>query len=109
MSWKIMLSTRARCDLRNIYEYIAYRLLAPETANRQVQRIMQKIRTLDQCPMRYRLYEEEPWHGVGLRFFPVGRYLIFYLPHEGRNTVRIVRILYGGRDIRKQLNETRIE
>lgn len=39
-------------------------------------------------------------------FFPVDNYLVFYLPNETKNTVSIVRIMYGGRDIRRQLSET---
>jgi toxin ParE1/3/4 len=43
---------------------------------------------------------------MGLRFFPVDNYLVFYLPKETDKMVYIVRIMYGGRDIRKQLRET---
>lgn len=109
MSWDIVYTAGARRDLRDIYEYIAYELLVPETAAGQTQRIMKEIRALDEMPMRFRLYEEEQWHSEGLRFFPVDNYLVFYLPDETRNTVSIVRIMYGGRDIRRQLSETEIE
>lgn len=98
-----------RRDLRNIYEYIAYDLLVPETAAGQTQRIMKSIRSLDWMPMRFQLYDEESWHSAGLRFFPVDNYLVFYLPDETKNTVSIVRIMYGGRDVRRQLSETKIE
>lgn len=103
MSWNIVYTAGAKHDLRNIYEYIAYDLLVPETAEGQIQRIMKEIRTLGEMPMRFRLYEEEPWYSVGLRLFPVDNYLVFYLPDESKNTVSIVRIMYGGRDIRRQL------
>ena len=98
-----MYTAGAKRDLRDIYEYIAYELLAPETAVGQTKRIMKKIRTLDEMPMRFQLYGEEPWHSKGLRFFPVDNYLVFYLPDETKNTVSIVRIMYGGRDIHRQL------
>lgn len=109
MNWNIMYTAGARRDLRDIYEYIAYGLFAPEAATRQMQRIIKEIRALDEMPMRFQLYEEEPWHSEGLRFFPVDNYLVFYLPDETKNTVGIVRIMYGGRDIRRQLSETEIE
>ena len=109
MSWKIVYTAGAKRDLKNIYEYIAYNLLVPETAARQTQRIMKEIRSLDNTPMRFRLYDEEPWHSAGLHFFPVDNYLVFYLPDESRKTVNIVRIMYGGRDIRRQLSETEME
>ena len=31
--------------------------------------------------------------------------LVFYLPDETSATVSIIRIMYGGRDINKQLND----
>ena len=81
MSWNIVYSEQARLDLRRIYEYISNEL-------------------------RHHLYEEEPWHSMGIRFFPVDNYLVFYLPNETEEIVNIVRIMYGGRDIRKQLSNT---
>ena len=79
------------------------------TAAGQVQRVIEEIRALDEMPMRFRLYDRKPWHSVGLRFFPVDNYLVFYLPDESKNTVSIVRIMYGGRDIHRQLSGTKIE
>lgn len=105
MSWKVVYSAQARQDLRLIYEYIANELCVPDTATNQTRRIMQNIRSLDEMPLRFRLYEDEPWHSIGLRFFPVDNYLVFYLPKVNDEIVSIVRIMYGGRDIRKQLSE----
>ena len=105
MIFDVSYSAEARQDLRDIYEYIAYELLVPETAARQAERIMKAARSLEQIPMRYRLYEGEPWHSQGLRVLPVDNYLVFYLPDETSATVSIIRIMYGGRDINKQLND----
>lgn len=106
MIFHVAYSAEARQDLRDIYEYIACELLVPETAAGQTERIMKTIRSLEQMPMRHRLYEEEPWHSQGLRVLPVDNYLVFYLPDETSATVNIIRIMYGGRDIDKQLNES---
>lgn len=106
MSWDIVYTAQARQDLRDIYEYIALELLTPETAIGQTRRIMKTIRSLGEMPMRHQLYGEEPWHSRGIRFLPVDNYLIFYLPEEPQNTVNIVRIMYGGREVRSQLSET---
>lgn len=105
MNFEVSYSAEARQDLRDIYEYIAYELLATETAAGQTERIMKAVRSLEQMPMRHRLYEEEPWHCQGLRVLPVDNYLVFYLPDETSATVSIIRIMYGGRDIDKQLND----
>ena len=48
---------------------------------------------------------DEPWHSIGLRFFPIDNYLIFYRTDEEKEIVSIVRIMYGGRDISRQLSE----
>ena len=80
--------------------------MEPDTAAGQTNRIMKAARSLEQMPMRHRLYEEEPWHSQGLRFLPVDNYLIFYLPDETNNIVNIIRIMYGGRDVKKQLDDT---
>ena len=105
MIFDVSYSAEARQDLRDIYEYIAYELLVPETAARQAERIMKATRSLEQMPMRHGLYEEEPWHSQGLRVLPVDNYLVFYLPDETNATVSIIRIMYGGRDIENQLND----
>ena len=99
MKYKVMYTAGAKKDLRNIFRYISEELLAPENAAGQTERIMTAIRKLDTMPNRNRLYEEEPWHSRGLRFFPVGNYLVFYKPD-------VVRIMYGGRDVHKQLSQT---
>lgn len=106
MSWNVVYSAEARLDLRNICKYIANELLVPETAMGQTKKIMKEIRSLNEMPMRHRLYDDEPWRSQGVRCFPVDSYLVFYLPNETKNTVSIIRIMYGGRDIRKQLSET---
>ena len=93
-------------NLRNIFIYISEELLAPENAAGQTDRIMAAIRKLDTMPNRNRLYEEEPWHSRGLRFFPVDNYLVFYKTNDENEIVYIVRIMYRGRDVRKQLSQT---
>ncbi len=70
---------------------------------------MERIRSLSEMPMRYRLYGDEPWHSRGLRFFSIDNYFVFYLSEENDNIVYIVRIMYSGRDVRRQLKETKIE
>lgn len=107
MSWKINYSAQALEDLKSIYEYIAFGLLVPETAQGQIKRIMDSINKLDEMPMMYKVYEDEPWKSKGLRVFPIDNYIVLYLPEEDSNTVNVARIIYGGRDITKQLKKTK--
>ncbi|MDO4516067.1 MAG: type II toxin-antitoxin system RelE/ParE family toxin [Bacillota bacterium] len=97
---------KARQDLRDIYEYIAYTLLVPDTAQKMTERILQGVRTLEVMPERNPLYKEEPWYSQGVRFLPVKNSLIFYTVNPAEDSVFIARILYGGRDISRQLSES---
>ena len=103
---KIVYTDTAQRDLRKIYEYIAQTLLVPDTAKALSEQIMGEVRTLESLPERYPLYQDEPWHSRGVRFFRVKNYLIFYTVDSGASTVSVARIMYGGRDISRQLKET---
>ena len=103
MIWTIYYTAEARQDLRDIRDYISDELMAPAAAANQVSKIMDAVRNLEELPMRHRLYEGEPWHSQGLRFFPAGNYLVFYVLDEKTMTVNIIRIMYSGRDVGKQL------
>ena len=104
MNWEVEFTDQARHDLRDILDYITYELQEPQIAVNLVRQITKEILSLNQMPMRYRLYDEEPWHSRGLRFFPVGNYLVFYKTDDETEIVYVVRIMYGGRDVHKQLS-----
>ena len=101
--WKVVYTEQAERDLRSIFEYIAFSLLEPEIAKNQSRRIMGAVAKLNEMPLRYHLYEKEPWHSKGLRVLPIDNYLAFYLPVEAKMTVAVIRIMYGGRNIEEQL------
>ncbi len=105
MNWEIEFTDQAKRDLRDIIDYITFELREPQIAVNTARQITNEILSLNQMPMRYRLYDEEPWQSRGLRYFSVKNYLIFYYPDEKSNTVFVVRVIYGGRDISRQLNE----
>ena len=104
MIYSVQISSRAETDLREIYEYIAYELLSPPTAVRQLQRLEDEILSLDQMPSRYPAYLEEPWHSRGLRVMSVDNYLVFYIPNAAAQAVTVIRVMYGGRDVSSQLD-----
>lgn len=103
---KIIYTNTARHDLREIYEYIAYTLLEPDTAKAISENVMREIRSLENLPERNPLYRDEPWHSQGVRFLRVKNYLVFYTVNPDTDIVSIARIMYGGRDISRQLKET---
>lgn len=54
-------------------------------------------------PERYRVYDRKNWRERNMRVMPVDNYLVFYVPVHDDTMVTVTRILYGGRDIDRQL------
>ena len=50
MIYKIEISAHAESDLRDIYEYIAFKLFSPKAAAAQLVRLKAGIMSLDQMP-----------------------------------------------------------
>lgn len=103
MMFDVQISEQADNDLRGIFEYIAFELLAPENAAGQLDRLEEAISKLDHMPEKFRRYEREPWRSRGLRVFPVDNYLVFYIPNMETKIVTVIRVMYGGRDVDKEL------
>lgn len=57
MNWEVEFTDQARRDLRDILDYISYELQEPQVAVKLVRQITKEILSLEQLPMRYRLYE----------------------------------------------------
>ena len=70
---------------------------------------MKAVRSLDDMPMRHPVYNEDPWRTKQVRFLTVDNYIIFYLPKDDSGTVNVIRIIYGGRDMKHQIKETKEE
>lgn len=105
MNYKVVYTENARQDIREIYNYISYSLFAPESAKKIIQKITGLISSLDSMPERFKLYSEDPWRNLGLHSVPVDKYVVFYLVDNVNYEVLVTRIMYGGRNIEKELND----
>lgn len=85
---------------REIHTYIAFNLKVPDTAENQVNRIRQEIRSLEFMPLRYVCVNWEPWQSMGMHKLPVDNFIVYYLVDTDNLKVTIIRIVYGGRDVR---------
>ena len=106
MKYKVMYTAGAKKRSAKYFQIYFRGTVSSGECCRTDRAIMTAIRKLDTMPNRNRLYEEEPWHSRGLRFFPVGNYLVFYKTDDETEIVYVVRIMYGGRDVHKQLSQT---
>jgi toxin ParE1/3/4 len=89
---KILLSPKAEKDLDEIWWYIAQD--SPASADKLLDEIEDTSRRLARFKNMGRSRDELY---PGLQSFPVGKYLIFYMPIRGG--IEIVRVLHGMMDI----------
>lgn len=82
----------AEADLDGIWLYIAQD--SPTNANRLIDLIEDRCRLLAENPMMGR---SRPELASDLRSFPVGNYIIFYIPLE--DGIEVIRVIRGDRDI----------
>ncbi len=84
-----------------IYKYIAEKLLAPDAAAKQYDRISDAILSLEEMPTRIKVIESEPERSKGIRALIVDNYSVFFIVKT--NIVNVFRVLYGASDINNRL------
>ena len=104
-SHQIIYTPESLDDLRDIHTYIAFRLHEPSTARRLLQRIRNEIHSLKEMPEQCQLVDWEPWHSIGIRYLPVGNYLVYYEVNKADDIVYIDRVFYGGRDVEQMAED----
>jgi len=82
----------AETDILEIWDYIADDSLA--AADRWVDHLDEQFRVRATQPMMGRARDEL---APGVRSFPFGRYVVFYVPLD--DGIDVVRVLHGARDI----------
>lgn len=105
MKYKVLVTETAQEDLESIADYLINKLLAGETALKQMDRIERAVLSLEEMPERYHVYDKEPWKEKRLRVMRVDNYLVFYIIDDGNKSVIVVRVMYGKRDIETQLSK----
>lgn len=103
MNYQVTLTKQAQADLREIFKYIAVDLQSVQNAAGQLERLEKAIASLNQMPERFRVYDKAKWRERNLRIMPVDNYLVFYIPSHDKEAVTVMRVMYGGRDIDRQL------
>ncbi len=101
--YEVKVTDEALADMEKIYEYIAHKLLAPENAMGQYNRIADAILSLESFPDRFALIETEPEHSWGMRRMVVDNYLVCYIVDAG--VVTVTDVLYGASNVYVRLNE----
>ena len=99
MTYKVIVAPEAIEDMQSHYDYIAYVKESIINAEAQLSRIQEEITHLDILPNAFRKYPKEPWHSRGLRYYPVDKYLEFYMVDEENHIVNVMRVIGGQMDL----------
>ncbi|MDR1953776.1 MAG: type II toxin-antitoxin system RelE/ParE family toxin [Clostridiales Family XIII bacterium] len=105
MTYDVKIAEQALRDLKMVYEYIANVLMEPVIAEKQYSRIEKAAYSLEYMPERFRRYEKEPWRKRNLRVMPVDNYIVFYIADNEKQSVTVIRIMYGRRNTEEKLNQ----
>ena len=99
----VEITEEALSDMEAIYDHIAYKLLSPDNAMGQYNRITDKILSLEHLPERIRVMDTEPEHSKGLRKMLIDNYSVFYVIKQDR--VIVTNVLYSASDIESRLRK----
>ena len=104
-SYYVCYSDEATDDLRNIFLHIAVNLQSRDNAERQVNRIREAIRNLENYPKIHPPVPYEPWASLGMRRLNVDNYAVLYLVDDYHMRVEIVRIPFGSMNLERFFSE----
>lgn len=102
--YRITLTERAKDDIIDIGDYIAFTLLEPDISNKFIKGLRKSISQLKSFPYRYPLIQDDILQSQGVRCMPYKNYYIFYEVVESMQIIIILRIGYNQRNWKDILN-----
>jgi len=99
IKYKVIYSPQALKDMDAIYSYISGDLMSAKAAARIIGRIENQVENLALFPESHPKVDWEPWASEGVRKVPVEKFVIYYLPDENTQILKISRVVYGGRNV----------
>ena len=103
MDHKVVLSDQAENDVAEIYGYILNSLQSQINADAVLSRLYSAMNDLSFMAETYHSYPNEPWRSMGVHYFSVGNYSIFYV--VGKGVATVIHVCYGKRDLDNVLSD----
>lgn len=98
MEYHVRITAQAQEQMRDIRDYIANELLAPEAAKNMLMLLAAEMAALSRMPKRIKLIDEEPWHSEGVRVKAVKNYLVYFWINDAEMTVQVFAVIYAKRN-----------
>ena len=99
------LTGKAEADLDNILSYVSVQLSNPQAAAAFLEKLQDAISEACSFPESGSPVDNEFLPSKAIRKKQVGNYIVYYFPDEKAETVNILRILYGRRNLDEILRE----
>ena len=96
--YDIHVSQEAKKHLKQISDYIATELVAPQAALDLLDEFETKIESLTALPKRAPLCHEYPWHDKGVRYIVVKNYMVYFVVNDNTLKVNILAVAYAKRN-----------
>ena len=93
--YKVLLSTKAKEDLKNIVFYIKNNLKEPSIASKYAKIIKDEIKKLGYLPQKNAIIDDDIIIDLKIRKLIIKKYIVFYRINEKNNIVNVERILYS--------------
>ena len=107
--YEVKITKQAQEQLKEIFGYILYELLAHAASNTLLDKMEDSIMKLSSFPERFQLVDEEPWQTEGIRKLLVKNFLVYYWVDKINMKVQVTAAIYERRNQIEQLKQMHIE
>ena len=107
--YEIIMTPDAIDDLRELCDYIADVLHAPDAAlshSRVLRSVVGTLATMAEC---HECVDDEPWGSYGIRRIVVKNFVVYYRIDDASHRVYILNIIYTKRDQMRMLAQIKMD
>ena len=98
IEYNVKITKQAKYYMKDICDYIAIKLDAPETAKNLLATLKKEIKSLNQFPARIKLTDEEPWRSKGIHRMIVKNYYVYFWINENKKQVYVTSVVFAKRN-----------
>lgn len=107
--YKIKVTKYAMAQMKEIKNYIANELQAPQAAYTLMLEMKERVASLGIMPERNQLVHLEKWRDQGVRRVMVKNFIMYYWIDKAQQTVYITAVVYEKRNQLKELGKMEME
>lgn len=103
--FNFQLSQKAENDLNDIIRYLAVDLANPKAASTFLEKFQSAVDEVRLFPQSGSPVPNDFLNGINIRKVLIGNFIMYYLPDDTEQTIFVVRIVYGRRNLEEILQD----